>query len=261
MRKRHLSILMVGGVVLALGCEHGTRKTPVVLHQEAPSPGVVLDDIYASSHDLIRHAVMEERRNDWRNGAVIYQIIVDRFAPPDPEDLEARAHLYPAPKQLRSWDEEPRRGTYNNEVGLWSHEIDFWGGTLPGVLDHLDYVESLGVDVLYLNPIHEAYTNHKYDAFDFAAVSPEYGTRADVVAIVDDLDSRGMHLVLDGVFNHKGAQSPAFQEAMADPTSPWREWFLIGDEYEMGYRGWYNVENLPELNLENPNVRARLWND
>jgi glycosidase len=220
-----------------------------------------MEDEYASTADAWRSFKIERWADDWRVGAVVYQVIVDRFAQPDAEDLQARAHLYPSPKKLRSWDEVPTRGTYNEEVKLWSHEIDFWGGTLAGVAEQLDYVESLGVDVLYLNPIHEAYTNHKYDAFDYFAVSPEYGTRDDVVALAATVNERGMRLVLDGVFNHMGAQSPAFQEALANPDSPWREWFYIGDEYELGYRAWYDVHNLPEIDLENPAVRARLWGD
>jgi glycosidase len=78
-------------------------------------------------------------------------------------------------------------------------------------------VQDLGADVLYLNPIHLAYTNHKYDALDFQAVSPEYGTRADVKALAADVHRRGMKLVLDGVFNHMGRNAPAFQQAEADP--------------------------------------------
>lgn len=256
MRRQLLSLLIPTLAVLS-AC--GTQGTHRILHHADTAPH--LDDVYASHHDHLRAPILEARRNDWRNGAIVYQIIVDRFGQPDPDELATRAHLYPEPKRLREWHEEPRQGYYNQEVQLWSHEIDFWGGTLQGVMDNLDYIESLGIDVLYINPIHEAYTNHKYDAFDFFGVSPEYGTREDVIQIARDLDARGMRLVLDGVFNHKGAQSPAFQEALANPDSPWREWFVIGDEYEMGYRGWYDVANLPELDLENPRVRARLWGD
>ncbi|MBI5155122.1 glycoside hydrolase family 13 protein, partial [Candidatus Poribacteria bacterium] len=121
------------------------------------------------------------------------------------------------------------------------------------------YLDGLGVDVVYLNPIHKAYTNHKYDAQDYFAVSEEYGTREDVIALADALHGRGMRLMLDGVFNHMGRTSPQFQEAMTDESSKWRDWYYIGPEYQRGYRAWANVENLPELNLENPAVRARIW--
>lgn len=211
---------------------------------------------YASLHDLAREEIYARRAADWRNGALVYQVIVDRFA--ESADLEAKRHLYPEPKRLLPWDEEPRQGTYLEEVEVWSHEIDFWGGDLQSLRRELQWIEELGADVLYLNPIVLAYTNHKYDAQDFFAISPEYGTRDDLRSLTADVHSAGMRIVLDGVFNHMGRTSPWFQGFMeGDPQ--WKNWFYAGDEYEMGYRGWYNVANLPELNLENPAVRERLF--
>lgn len=217
------------------------------------------DGYYRNQADSQTHALYLAREADWRNGALVYQVIVDRFVPP--ADLDSKRHLYPAPKQLRTWDEVPQQGTFNEEVKVWSHEIDFWGGDLQSLQTRLDYVQDLGIDVLYLNPIHMAYTNHKYDAQNYFEVSPEYGTRADVKALAGAVHGREMKLVLDGVLNHMGRSSPWFQEAMKDPKSPWREWYYIGPEYKMGYRGWYDVANLPEVNLESDAVRARLWGD
>lgn len=214
---------------------------------------------YANTTDRARAEIFAERAADWRNGALVYQVIVDRFAPA--ADLEAKAHLYPAPKRLRTWEEVPTGGTFNEEVQVWSHEIDFWGGDLESLRGRLGYIQDLGVDVLYLNPIHLAYTNHKYDAQDYFAVSPEYGTREDVGDLAAALHERGMRLMLDGVLNHMGRTSPKFQAALADPESDEAEWFNVGSDYEMGYRGWYDVANLPELNLESEDVRDRLWND
>jgi glycosidase len=221
-----------------------------------PSPA---QSPHANVYDRARAAEWQARAQDWRNGALVYQVIVDRFAPA--ADLDAKRSLYPAPKRLRSWDETPTRGTYLPEVEVWSHEIDFWGGDLASLAARLDYVADLGVDVLYLNPIHLAYTNHKYDAQDYFAVSPEYGTRADVTALATAVHDRGMRLVLDGVLNHMGRTSPWFREALEDETSPWRGWYFIGGEWPLGYRAWVNVPNLPEVRLENPAVRARLWGD
>lgn len=211
------------------------------------------ESVHMNVYDRERSEEMQRREADWRNGAIVYQVIVDRFAPP--ANLEAKRDLYPAPKRLRSWDESPSRGEYLEEVEVWSHEIDFWGGDLDSLRGQLDYIANLGVDVLYLNPIHLAYTNHKYDAQDYKEVSPEYGTRDDVGALAEAVHDRGMKLVLDGVFNHMGRTSPYFQEALQDPDSPWREFYYIGPEYELGYRAWVNVPNLPELNLESQTVR------
>ncbi|MBL8513734.1 MAG: alpha-glucosidase C-terminal domain-containing protein, partial [Betaproteobacteria bacterium] len=140
-----------------------------------------------------------------------------------------------------------------------SHEIEFWGGDLASLKTKLDHVQALGADVLYLNPIHLAYTNHKYDAFDYQAVSPEFGTRADVKALAAEVHQRGMKLVLDGVFNHMGRNAPVFKEAMANPNSKHRDWFYFGPQYQSGARVWWLAENLPELNLENPKVRAHVY--
>lgn len=203
---------------------------------------------------------ISKRKEDWRNGCVVYQVIVDRFAPP--ENLDSKRDLYPAPKRLHSWQETPHKGELLKDQGLWTHELDFWGGDLRGLTSKLDYVTSdIGVDVLYLNPIHKAFTNHKYDAQDYFEVSPEYGTRDDVKQLATELHRRGDRLVLDGVFNHIGRTSPWFKEAMDNPQSKRRDWFYIGPEYKAGYRAWYNVANLPELRLENPAVRARIYGD
>ncbi|MFN7693891.1 MAG: glycoside hydrolase family 13 protein [Burkholderiales bacterium] len=199
----------------------------------------------------------EAREADWRNGAIVYQVLPDRFAPA--ANLEAKRHLYPAPKILRGWDETPRRGTYVESAKLWSHEIEFWGGDLQSLRAKLDHVQGLGADVLYLNPIHLAYTNHKYDAFDYNAVSPEFGTRDDVKALAKDVHQRGMKLVLDGVFNHMGRNAPKFKDAEANPQSPWRDWFYFGPQYQSGARVWWLAENLPEINLENPAVAEHVY--
>ena len=212
---------------------------------------------YANAHDRALAGVFDAREADWRNGAVVYQVLVDRFAPS--ADLAAKRHLYPAPKRLRRWSELPRHGQYLKAQKLWRQEIDFWGGDLASLGERLDHVRQLGADVLYLNPICLAYTNHKYDALDYQQVSPEYGTRDDVKALADRLHGMGMRLVLDGVFNHMGRNAPIFQQAVADSTSPFRDWFNFDGQLPGGARCWWRHENLPELNLENPAVRDHLW--
>ena len=203
--------------------------------------------------------IFANREQDWRNGAIIYQALVDRFAPSS--RLDAKRALYPSPKVLRDWTEMPRAGSKLAEANLYSHELDFWGGDFASLRSRLDYVQRLGADVLYLNPIHLAYTNHKYDALDFLKISPEFGDREDFLGLVEDVHDHGMKLVLDGVFNHMGRNAPIFQEALQNPDSPWRDWFAIGPQYDGGARCWMGFQNLPELNLENPAVRAYLYED
>ncbi len=203
--------------------------------------------------------ILAAREADWRIGPVVYHVLVDRFAPPAPEALDAKRHLYAPPRSLHPWDELPSRGQRTDDPGCYTHEIAFWGGDLPSLAARLDHIHNLGADVLYLNPIHQAYTNHKYDAQDFAQVSPEYGTRDHVRSLASACHARGMKLMLDGVFNHMGRTAPIFQQALADEHSPYRSWFDISPAYKHGYRGWYNVPNLPELNLDHPDVQAHIW--
>ena len=198
------------------------------------------------------------REQDWRNGAIVYQVLVDRFAPP--ANLEAKRSLYPPPKVLRAWSEEPRAGHFVESAKVWSHEIDFWGGDLQSLRKRLDHVQSMGADVLYLNPIHLGYTNHKYDSLDFQTLSPEFGTREDLKALARDLRARKMKLVLDGVFNHMGRNAPRFVQGQTTPPGQgFHDWFVFGPQYPGGARTWKGVLNLPELNLENLAVRDHLW--
>jgi glycosidase len=199
----------------------------------------------------------DQRERDWRNGTIVYQVLVDRFVPA--ANLNAKRALYPAPKVLRDWSEPARAGVYLNDAKLASHELDFWGGDLQSLSTRLNYIAGLGVQVLYLNPIHLAYTNHKYDAFDFKEISPEYGTKKEFKKLATDVHRLGMKLVLDGVFNHMGRNAPKFQDAFANPNSPWRNWFYIGSQFEGGARVWTGFQNLPELNLENAVVRNYLY--
>ena len=199
----------------------------------------------------------DQRERDWRNGAIVYQVLVDRFVPS--ANLDAKRGLYPAPKVRRDWSAPAKAGVYLADQKLNSAELDFWGGDLQSLTTRLDHIQQLGADVLYLNPIHLAYTNHKYDAFDFKAISPEYGTHQEFKHLAANVPQRGMKLVLDGVFNHMGRNSPAFKEAMAKPSSPWRHWFAIGPQYKGGARVWTGYQNLPELNLEHPPVRQYLY--
>ena len=197
------------------------------------------------------------RERDWRNGAVVYQILVDRFAPS--AQLAAKKHLYPAPKVLRDWPELPKPGVELPDQKLNSQELEFWGGDLQSARQRLDHVQQLGATAVYLNPIHLAWTNHKYDALDFKAISPEFGTREDFRQFAREAHQRGMRVVLDGVFNHMGRNSEPFRQALADANSPWRAWFALGPQYSGGARVWTGYQNLPELNLEHAPVRQYLY--
>jgi cyclomaltodextrinase / maltogenic alpha-amylase / neopullulanase len=201
--------------------------------------------------------VYDARMADWRNHQVVYQVFVDRFAAST--DPQQRAGFYEPPRRLRPWNTQPTKGEFVSEAQVWSHEIDFWGGDLRGLTEKLDYIKSLGANVLYLNPIFLAYTNHKYDATDYFTIDPQYGSQSDFSRLCDEAHARGMRVVLDGVFNHTGKRSIWFQEALKNPSSPYRNYYSFGSEIKNGYRGWIDLENLPELNFDNPAVRDVIY--
>jgi glycosidase len=158
------------------------------------------------------------RAADWRNGAIIYQVIVDRFA--ESANLNEKMHYYTHPRQLRKWSETPTPGKFLPTEHVWSHEIDFWGGDLKSLGSRMDYLKDLEIDVLYLNPIQAASTNHKYDATDYMQISPEYGTRADLIDLINTVHKSNLKIVLDGVFNHMGRQSDILQQASSSRDNP-----------------------------------------
>jgi glycosidase len=196
------------------------------------------------------------RAADWRNGAVVYQVMVDRFAPS--ANLEAKKSLYASPKRLLPWTTEPKQGKNNEKLGMWSHEIDFWGGDLASFASKQSYIKQLGADVVYFLPIFEGFTNHKYDTLDYTKIDPQLGTREDLKRVVKGLHKDGMKVMLDGVFNHLSQYAPMFMAARADAKDPQRDWFFIDEKG--GYRAYANVRNMPSWNLENKAVRDYLWN-
>lgn len=214
--------------------------------QRTPSP----------MHDR-RTEIYDTRMADWRTRQVVYQVFVDRFAPSG--DPARKASLYESPRRLRPWTEAPKKGTFLREQGVWSHEIDFWGGDLRGLTSKLDYIASLGANVLYLNPIFLAYTNHKYDATDFHRIDPQYGTEEDLARLCEEAHRRGIRVVLDGVFNHAGLRNVWFRDALSSPESRYRGFFTFGKDIKNGYRGWIDLPNHPELNFENPEVRRAIY--
>ncbi len=202
-------------------------------------------------------AVFAQRAKDWRIGAVVYQVFVDRFAPT--ADIDAKKKIILPPRQLMPWSVTPKASKFDPATGQYPHTIQFWGGDLASLHAKLGYIQEIGADVLYLNPIFKAFSNHKYDTDDYMEIDPEYGSKADLLRLIDDLHANNMRLVLDGVFNHMGYRSPAFQSALKDPKSPYRNWFTFDKSLPNGYLGWVGIPGLPVLNLANPAVENYLW--
>ncbi|XMB72247.1 glycoside hydrolase family 13 protein [Mycoplasmatota bacterium WC30] len=198
----------------------------------------------------------KQRENDWRNGSVVYQVLVDRFSPA--ENLKEKLHLYQYPKKLKEWSDIPKPGPFLEDIKYCAHELDYWGGDLNSLNHKLEYIKSLGVDVVYLNPIHESLSNHKYDATDYLQITPEFGTFKDLKNLTDSIHKHEMKIMLDGVFNHVGVNSKLFLEAK-NPRSPKHDWFDFNKKYPGGVRLWADVKSLPELNLENQEVKDYIY--
>jgi len=219
---------------------------------------------------------------DWFKNAVVYQIFPDRFRngvttndpvtgtffyDEDPGVVTAPQWNWPVP--------DPR------VAGPWegSYSKLFYGGDLQGIVDKLDYLQDLGVNTLYLNPIFEAPSNHKYDATDYSIIDDNFGNLATFITLTTELESRGMHLILDGVFNHTSSDSIYFDRygryetvgACESLTSTYRSWYYFSPATSAGtgpcdgdttYEAWWGFDSLPKLNTTNvPAVRSYIYSD
>ncbi len=181
----------------------------------------------------------------WVRDAVFYQIFPDRFA------VSARIHK---PANLEPWDAPPSRHGYK-------------GGDLAGVAEHLDHLRDLGVTAIYLNPVFQSASNHRYHTHDYFRIDPLLGGDDAFRAMLDACHDRGIRVILDGVFNHASRGFFQFSDiAENHEHSPWRDWFHV-DGYPLHpyledrpptYEAWWNLHALPKFNTENPEVREFL---
>ncbi len=188
----------------------------------------------------------------WVRDRVFYQIFPDRFADGDPgsnvrdDEFEYRGQKSRAAR----WGEPQRK--------FPEALVEFYGGDLPGVEQHLDYLSDLGVNAIYLNPIFTAFSNHRYDVVDYENVDPHLGGNAALESLRRAFSERGMRFILDIVPNHCGVMHPWFQSARADPGAPSAEYFTFHkhpDEYE----SWLGVRSLPKLNYRSQSLRAIMY--
>ena len=187
----------------------------------------------------------------WIYGGIFYHIFVDRF-------YHAGDFVEMAGKTTRrDWGGQPQYEPVNGEM----LNNDFFGGNLAGIREKLPYLQELGVTCLYLSPIVEAYSNHKYDTADYRKVDPMFGTMDDFEALCREAGERGMRVICDGVFAHTGSDSVYFNRqghygeggAWNDPDSPYRPWYFFHDDG--GYDSWWGIDTLPRINKEDPSYR------
>ena len=174
-----------------------------------------------------------------------------------------------------TWNEKPfKPGTGDGSDALYNN--DFFGGDLAGIIDKLDYIQSLGANALYLTPIFRAPSNHKYDAADYKQVDPAFGTNDDFVRLCAEAAKRGIRVIPDTSLNHVGADSPyfnrfnnfpaggAFDGGKINPASPYASWFKFKpDEKDPNkqFQGWVGVSDLPEIDKNSTSFRAYAYRD
>ncbi len=199
----------------------------------------------------------------WYKNAVAYQIFPDRFC--RGEDYlhrweavqnERAGFRGPSRELVEDWDTLPYYNrAADGRIDCWN----FWGGTAEGIAGKLGYLRSLGVSLIYLNPIFKAASNHRYDTADYFAVDPGFGDEAGLQHLIDEARKLGISIILDGVFNHVGADSRYFDRFSNYGTgayskgekSDYYDWFRFSrwpDEYEC----WWGVKDLPCVEERHP---------
>lgn len=188
-------------------------------------------------------------------GTTMYHIFVDRFAKGTHETpVRADARLDP------DWAHgSPEYAPY---PGAHLENNQFFGGSLWGVLDKLDYLESLSVGCIYLSPIFKAYSNHKYDTGDYDVIDEMFGGREAFDALLAECRRRGIRVILDGVFNHTGDDSRYFNRygkydslgAFQSEQSPYHDWYNF-IRFPSQYECWWGIPILPKLNIRGRDCR------
>jgi len=186
---------------------------------------------------------------EWTKGAVFYQIFPDRFARSGPLDESLLPQKgIPQP----DWD-GPIKLSLNSKDGN-NQALDFYGGNLKGIMEKLPYLASLGVTVLYFNPIFEGRTNHRYDTVNYRKVAPLLGTNEDFEQLCREAGRLGIRVILDGVFNHTGSEHPYFLHAQQHPDSPYIHWYRF-KKWPDEYQCWWGFVKHPDMNKQSPEVQ------
>jgi len=190
---------------------------------------------------------------EWTFRSVVYQVFPDRFARPhdDPQALAAA----PPGVELPSWA-VPRTWVDAVEGRGPSTPYEYFGGDLDGVRQHLDHINELGADVVYLTPVFPARSTHRYDASSFAEVDPLLGGDGALARLTSAAHERGARVIGDITLNHCGVEHPWFVAAQ-DSAAPEREFFRFDDALDHGYECWFNVPTLPKF--DHTSARLREW--
>ncbi|MEN9608759.1 MAG: hypothetical protein RLZZ06_690, partial [Actinomycetota bacterium] len=181
----------------------------------------------------------------WGNKAIMYQIFPDRFA----RSAKADQHKTPKWAIAKNWDDEViGQGPGTSE--------QFFGGDLWGVIEHLDHLQSLGVNLVYLTPIFPARSNHRYDASSFHEVDPLLGGDEAFIALIEAVHKRGMKVMGDLTSNHSGVGHEWFKAAYKKPNAPESDFYYFSEK-NTKYDSWFGVASLPKFNWNSKELRKR----
>ena len=199
---------------------------------------------------------------NWYKEGIIYQIFVDRFF--NSNDHGDRVLQRPSIFIKREWNENPAyiKDEKGNVV-----KFDYFGGNIKGIIEKLPYIRSLGISILYLNPIFEAWSNHKYDTADYLKIDSMYGNELDFTNLISESRKIGINIILDGVFNHTGFDSVYFNGksnynclgAYNSKESPYYGWYMF-EEYPHKYSCWWGMENMPAVNKNSTTYKNFIMN-
>ena len=190
---------------------------------------------------------------DWAKGATIYQIFPDRFHKAGRCDVTDKLQPYTLHKD---WNEEVQwRPTPSGEV----LNNDFYGGNFKGITEKMDYIASLGTTIIYLNPISKSFSSHRYDTGDYKVPDPMLGTMEEFTAMCEAAHSRGIRVILDGVYSHTGSNSLYFNKNGAFPgkgayqseESPYYSWYSF-HPWPNSYNSWWDFDTLPTVKKMDP---------
>jgi alpha-glucosidase len=182
---------------------------------------------------------------DWHLSSVVYEIFIDRFA------RSGERRTPPAWAAPREWSRVPesRTPTPNREL---------FGGDLAGIEHHLDHVESLGANVVYLTPFFPAPSNHRYDPSSFDRVDTLLGGDDALASLSRSAHARGMRLIGDLSLDHSGNEHEWFTRAQAEPSSPERSFFLFDRSATHGYASWFGYKEMPRFDWRSDELRSRM---
>jgi glycosidase len=192
----------------------------------------------------------------WMPKGIMYQIFPDRFCQGNPENLKHGAQYHRNMGREvyihDSWEERPLFGPLQGKK--FYDPCDYFGGDLEGIITKLDELKKLGVTCIYLNPIGEAASNHRYNTSDYKKVDPILGTNEDFARLCKIAREKGIHVILDGVYSHTGDDSVYFNKkenypekgAFQGPESEYYDWYSFDEEGN--YNSWWGFQSLPEVN-------------